>query len=372
MGRVVRGRTVGGSPLRQKTGKGSSETELEGSRPRQKTVSGSSKTWKCHRQEEAPLVKRANTYAALLQSASQPRFDMPLQVHGDELSILVDKLEQYLPEAIRVQSNIRSVLGGWCDGQKIWVDDWPEVRAVVCVVDSHNAKFGYWRNRLEIYCCDFDALESVLSHDPVLDWKTEFLVAGVSKECMKTVAKVVRKKHVGTVVPFDTELYIYYLPKSTRDTLIGIPDRPLPSDYRVGTVDSCLSTSLSQIWEPDGGPLCERYIRALINNMPSVAVYTADGIPIAYCLLYYYWALALLYVQPEYRGKGLGKLVTTEMIKKIEQKAPKQTPYLVVATNNERALAMYEKLGFRRVNKLLYWFLFKPISSESSCLNFRV
>ena len=55
--------------------------------------------------------------------------------------------------------------------------------------------------------------------------------------------------------------------------------------------------------------------------------------------------LEKVYVLPEYKGKGIGKLALKETIKRVEERG-KSNLFLCVIDTNESAIAFYEKLGF--------------------------
>ena len=56
--------------------------------------------------------------------------------------------------------------------------------------------------------------------------------------------------------------------------------------------------------------------------------------------------LEKIYVLPECKGMGIGKLALNEIIKKIEERG-KRNLFLCVIDTNENAIAFYEKLGFK-------------------------
>jgi ribosomal protein S18 acetylase RimI-like enzyme len=56
----------------------------------------------------------------------------------------------------------------------------------------------------------------------------------------------------------------------------------------------------------------------------------------------------MIYVLPEYQGKGIGKLLWNELSKYLD--INKET-FVEVATYNENAIKFYEKLGFVDTNK---------------------
>lgn len=58
------------------------------------------------------------------------------------------------------------------------------------------------------------------------------------------------------------------------------------------------------------------------------------------------------YVQKEYRNKGIGKFLVTEIIAKLRLKRQFEKVKLNVVSDNEGAIALYKKFGFEIVGKL--------------------
>jgi putative acetyltransferase len=58
-------------------------------------------------------------------------------------------------------------------------------------------------------------------------------------------------------------------------------------------------------------------------------------------------------VDPEYQGKGIGKLLFTELLNEVITKCPDILRIeLIARESNERALRFYESLGFKREGRL--------------------
>jgi ribosomal protein S18 acetylase RimI-like enzyme len=89
-----------------------------------------------------------------------------------------------------------------------------------------------------------------------------------------------------------------------------------------------------------------------------------DGYPAGYALLISFWSNELggevctideLYVAPEYRGRGLATELFTMLTGSEQSLWPTQPAALAleVSPQNERARALYERLGFRGSNVAL-------------------
>lgn len=76
-----------------------------------------------------------------------------------------------------------------------------------------------------------------------------------------------------------------------------------------------------------------------------------------------------LAVLPEYRGKGLGKLLLQHMMQLAEDKQCSGV-LLQVNVNNSRAIEIYRKMGFETVRLLKGYYQRKGRKSEDALLMF--
>lgn len=61
-------------------------------------------------------------------------------------------------------------------------------------------------------------------------------------------------------------------------------------------------------------------------------------------------------IAKQWRGKGLGHLLLTELIQRSEEKWHPKNIYLHVVSTNTKARQLYESLGFRIIAQLPQWF----------------
>ncbi len=62
-------------------------------------------------------------------------------------------------------------------------------------------------------------------------------------------------------------------------------------------------------------------------------------------------------VMPEYRGRGIGYALMSEALKKLKEFYGVKEVYLEVRVSNEPAIRLYEKLGFKKVQRIKYYYL---------------
>lgn len=114
----------------------------------------------------------------------------------------------------------------------------------------------------------------------------------------------------------------------------------------------------------------EEYTRFLITQFPSLALrlQSDNSALVGWVTLHTYGALAMLYVEPEFRGQGLGQYLTQQISKIVVEKGI--PVYLVVERANVVAQQMYMKCGFYKSNVFALWFRYEPeLHLSKDCLD---
>ena len=120
--------------------------------------------------------------------------------------------------------------------------------------------------------------------------------------------------------------------------------------YQVTNVDNKWARKIATIWSSDWD--AEEYIKERIENGLSAGICLDDEL-IAWSLTHFETddtsALGMLYVHPQYRGRGYAEAVTTHLIKDAMEKG--KTPMCHVFEDNLPSIQLYESLGFEKVCK---------------------
>lgn len=66
------------------------------------------------------------------------------------------------------------------------------------------------------------------------------------------------------------------------------------------------------------------------------------------------WELGRLMVDEQYQGQGIGTAAIKKLLSLVRSKLGPVKFYTSVAPENVRAIALYEKLGFRRNGRIVY------------------
>ncbi len=108
----------------------------------------------------------------------------------------------------------------------------------------------------------------------------------------------------------------------------------------------------------------EKYPRGIFmmfleNNPDTFLVAEYNGRVIGYVMAYLRPDLEghimSIAVDPEYRGNGIGKALMLEVMERLVKKGA-QYIGLEVRVSNEKAIKLYEKLGFRKVKRIIGYY----------------
>ncbi|WP_461865506.1 ribosomal protein S18-alanine N-acetyltransferase [Thermococcus sp.] len=108
----------------------------------------------------------------------------------------------------------------------------------------------------------------------------------------------------------------------------------------------------------------EKYPRGIFmmfleNNPDTFLVAEYNGRVVGYVMAYLRPDLEghimSIAVDPEYRGNGIGKVLMIEVIERLIKKGAKYIG-LEVRVSNERAIKLYERLGFRKVKRVIGYY----------------
>jgi GNAT superfamily N-acetyltransferase len=104
---------------------------------------------------------------------------------------------------------------------------------------------------------------------------------------------------------------------------------------------------VSDVW-PHGGHGDERltYLHDCIKRGPTVAIYRDDR-PVAFALVHSDGSMGILHTEPEFRGQGLGRTVSTALIRKLVDLD--QPVFCYILRNNLASINLSESIGLTRI-----------------------
>jgi len=102
--------------------------------------------------------------------------------------------------------------------------------------------------------------------------------------------------------------------------------QPISEDY-VRIVDATWTFS---------GEHTEMFIRHLVEEHPSIVMTTDSGQHVGHLLGQSYGGMGMLYIQPEFRGKGYSKVISSQLMQKYLD--TREDVYMVIQTDNSASL----------------------------------
>nr|KAG5691454.1 hypothetical protein BaRGS_017297 [Batillaria attramentaria] len=109
----------------------------------------------------------------------------------------------------------------------------------------------------------------------------------------------------------------------------------------------------------------DMFIRAMVQQFPSAALLTESGQHVGHMVGEHYGPMGMLYVQPEFRGQGLAKVIVTNLAQKYFGLG--EDAYVIVETTNEKSLKLHQSVGFKVVPDIMVaWLGCGPQNSEPS------
>lgn len=120
--------------------------------------------------------------------------------------------------------------------------------------------------------------------------------------------------------------------------------RPIPDGFHISELSDIHTEIVHKSWPFTSN---EKWIQYLITNFQSVLIETDDGRPVAWEFQQEYGAVGMLLVNPEYRRRKLGSIVTRTLAEKMTK--DRQLVFALVQENNDISIAFHEKNGYVRM-----------------------
>lgn len=120
--------------------------------------------------------------------------------------------------------------------------------------------------------------------------------------------------------------------------------RPIPDGFHISELTDIHTEIVHKSWPFTSS---EKWIQYLITNFQSVLNETDDGRPVAWEFQQEYGAVGMLLVNPEYRRRKLGSIVTRTLAEKMTK--DRQLVFALVEENNDISIAFHEKNGYVRM-----------------------
>lgn len=193
-------------------------------------------------------------------------------------------------------------------------------------------------------CGDLDAAERVF---PRLPWERDILIAVHEEHCLPYLRGNYRVK------PFLGEVFyqIAYL-EQTPPTL---PDSP----FAVKPLDVSYLPQVAAIHRDED----EEYLRNRLETGVMLGAFDGELL-VGFIGVHAEGSMGLLQVRPDYRRRGIGKLLEFHQINR--HLARGETPYGSVLTTNEASLALQRSLGMTPSVPTFHWFFNEPLQKGAA------
>ncbi|KAK3772392.1 hypothetical protein RRG08_031416 [Elysia crispata] len=265
-------------------------------------------------------------------------------VKEDELPALKDWLEQFLPCSFKLYHTVRGTLQGRWAGTTFCTLGWPDILAAG--EGEANPASACYRYHSEprvtsVFSPDPHHLEELLLWPGFLDWSQPIIFQAVSSDLAPVIQKVAKSKG-GDCTTFANVIH----EASGED----LPPRPVPKGFELRDLDPDLHTDYVMSTWPHSRTNSDSYIRELLRKFPSVGLFDKDGEIIGLEIGNEYGAIGMLHVREAYRGRGLGKIITSQLAQKYF--CDDHSVIALVIKNNLPSRRMHTSCGFKEVGSV--------------------
>ncbi|GFO19678.1 glycine n-acyltransferase-like protein [Plakobranchus ocellatus] len=261
-----------------------------------------------------------------------------------ELPQIKDWLEQFLPDSLKLYWTVRNMIQGRWQGSTLVTLGWPDILAVgegPIPEDSPCYEFHASSRRTSVFSPDPEHLETLLLYPDYLDWSKPIIFQGVNKQNRPVLDKIIEAK--GNNCHIDT----FSILEAGQEEL---PPRSVPEGLELRALDCDLDIDYitSTRYKTRDGEAS--YIKELIKRFPSVGLFDENNKCIGLELGKENGTLGMLHVREEFRGCGLGKVITSQLAQKYFRDDLPVT--VLVPKDNEVSWRMHTSCGFRKMGDL--------------------
>ncbi|XMB85556.1 GNAT family N-acetyltransferase [Mycoplasmatota bacterium WC44] len=208
------------------------------------------------------------------------------------------------------------------DNYELYVDNINEIRGILFRMRYWNILFSENEEFISNIITDFKG-------------RNEIGFAGV----MSKYFHIIKEKYE---IDWEEKCYLYYL-----DDIKELAN----NNYELRKLESDHAEIVNKYYTYKDEYSLE-YIKECIEKRPTSAVFVNDE-PVSWVLTREDGTLGLMYTIDEYRRKGLAKIVTVDLAKKVIENG--DTPFVHIAVNNKASIKLAESNGFKRYGEV-YWF----------------
>nr|KAG5689287.1 hypothetical protein BaRGS_033079 [Batillaria attramentaria] len=258
---------------------------------------------------------------------------------NEEVVELKKELRHDLPGSAKMFYILSNFLQGLMAGFEVIVDHWPNWQCIILRPESPDAVPSYFRHYNICHTRSVKAFRFFIQRPCVIDWNKPVCFTGVPYDALPTLQEQSRK-HGGRLSSVENR-FMYAWTKSEPPE-----ELPVPEGYTLTRLTAKDAPALCERWKhyrPD--PALDLYMQVITEQFDSSAIVTKEGQLVAYIGMQFNGAMAMLHVDPNYRGRGLGQIVLVDLTRKLLAKG--NTAYGLIPTKDTSFIATSsQKLGF--------------------------
>ncbi|GFN83552.1 glycine n-acyltransferase [Plakobranchus ocellatus] len=271
-------------------------------------------------------------------------------VTESDLPQLKQWLEQFLPDSVKLYCTVRETLQGRWPGTTFVTLGWPDILAVgegSAPKDSTCYEYHMAPRTTCVFSPDQEHLEALLLYPGYLDWSQPIAFQAASEKMRSTIIKVSQAKGGNCVMKTN------YLLEASQEEL---PPRPAPEGFELRALDPDLHTDYVMSTWPHSRNGSRTYIQEMLRRFPSIGLFDKNNECIRLEIGNEYGAMGMLHVREEFRGRGLGKVITSQLAQKY---FCDDLPVVAMTIkSNEASLRMHTSIGFRVMGEVDWIFFY--------------
>ncbi|KAK2896904.1 hypothetical protein Q8A67_011392 [Cirrhinus molitorella] len=251
-----------------------------------------------------------------------------------ELKVAETALYAHLPKSIKgyAYPRLRTT------ALEVLVDTWPAFTTIIFRPDPNNNRAKDYLRKVTIYSTDEEVLRRMLTVENAIDWSTYFLIGGCDVRHLPLLKEIAASRGVSmkefSLVHLMTLTDPSHLPELVTSDL----------ESRRSVLTETHVDVINKTWKFGGDEKSYRNILHLIRHFPSCCITDENNQPVSWVLSYDYYAMGMLYTQPEHRGKGYAKALITTMAKRLHSQG--YPVYCFIEESNELSYKLFKSLGF--------------------------
>ncbi|XP_050981134.1 glycine N-acyltransferase-like protein 3 [Labeo rohita] len=259
-------------------------------------------------------------------------------LNSDELKIAETTLYAHLPKSIKVYGFVFAMNRGKPQALEVLVDTWPAFTTIIFRPDPNNIRTKDYLKKVTLYSTDEEVLRKMLTTENAIDWSTNFLIGGCDVRHIPMLKEIAASRGVSmkefSLVHLMTLTDPSHLPELVTSDL----------ESRVSVLNESHVDVINKTWKFGGDEKSYRNILHLIRHFPSCCITDENNQPVSWVLSYDYYAMGMLYTQPEHRGKGYAKTLITTMAKRLHSQG--YPVYCFIEECNELSYKLFKNMGF--------------------------